>query len=144
MRLKKGDKFKNYLGNTCFISHLGRGILRLTYLLGENSYTEPWDRKEFIEEVNGNRFFPLPKPKITRENISEHLIEYQLNMVGRTIEDAKKDEMWYYNWTFTTKQYELFREYAIPLLKKTFKFNTRKAEQTFDWFNLQFGLRLKD
>jgi len=51
---------------------------------------------------------------------------------------------WFHEWTMTTEQYEKFRAYAIPLLKKTFKFNTNKAKETFDWFNLQFGLRIKD
>jgi hypothetical protein len=41
-------------------------------------------------------------------------------------------------------QHELFKAYAIPLLKKIFKFNKTKAETTFAWFDLQFGLRIKD
>jgi hypothetical protein len=82
--------------------------------------------------------------KITRENISKHLLEYQLKMVNKTLEDTLSDDKWYFNWTFTTEQYEEFKKYAIPLLKKTFKFNKSKAEQTFDWFNLQFGLRIKN
>jgi hypothetical protein len=81
--------------------------------------------------------------KINRTNISDHLIEYQLNMVGKTIEDAKSDDMWYFNWTMTPEEHEVFKAYAIPLLKKTFKFNKAKAESTFGWFNLQFGLRIK-
>jgi len=51
---------------------------------------------------------------------------------------------WFHEWTFTTAQYEEFRAYAIPLLKKIFKCNTNKAKATFDWFNLQYGLRIKD
>ena len=143
MQLKRGDRFLNSLGKPCFISYLDRAILKLIYL-GDNSYTEPWGRKEFIEEVKNNRFFPQPKPKITRENITTHLIEYQLNMVGKTTEQAKKDELWFTNWTFTTQQYELFRAYAIPLIKKTFRCNTKKATETFSWFNLQYGLRIKE
>lgn len=85
---------------------------------------------------------PPKKPKINRANISEHLIEYQLAMIGKTIEEAKRTEFWYTDWTITEEQYEEFRKYAIPLLKKVFKFNTRKAESTFQWFNLQFGLRI--
>lgn len=82
--------------------------------------------------------------KINRTNVANHLLEYQLAMIGKTIQEAKKDDMWYFNWTLTQAQYEEFKKYAIPLLKKVFKFNTRKAQQTFDWFNLQFGLRIKD
>ena len=83
------------------------------------------------------------KTKINRTNISEHLVEYELNMIGKTMEDVKDDTQWYNNNTMTEEQYEEFKGYAIPLLKKIFKCNNRRAEQTFDWFNLQFGLRIK-
>jgi hypothetical protein len=82
--------------------------------------------------------------KITRENISNHLIEYQLAMVGKTVEDALKDDRWYFNFTMTNKQFEEFKKYAIFLIKKTFKCNKSKAEKTFNWFNLGYGLRIKN
>ena len=81
--------------------------------------------------------------KVNRTNISDHLIEYQLQIIGKTINDIKDDPEWYHTNTFTPEQFEVFKAYAIPLLKKTFKFNKSKAESTFAWFNLQFGLRLK-
>lgn len=81
---------------------------------------------------------------INRTNVADHLLDYQLAMIGKTIEEARKDDMWFFNWTMTTAQHEEFRKYAVPLLKKVFKFNKSKAEQTFGWFNLQFGLRIKD
>ena len=83
------------------------------------------------------------KAKINRTNISEHLVEYQLKMVGKTFSDVENDEEWYYTNTMTEEQHEEFKRYAIPLLKKIFKFNKAKAEQTFQWFDLQFGLRIK-
>lgn len=84
------------------------------------------------------------KSKINRTNIAQHLIEYELNMIGKTIKDVENDTEWYYNNTMTEEQYEEFKKYAIPLLKKIFKFNKSKAEQTFSWFNFQFGLRIKN
>ena len=83
------------------------------------------------------------KAKINRENITKHLIEYQLNMVGKKLKDTLDDDLWYFNNTMTPEQHEEFKSYAIPLLKKVFKFNKAKAESTFGWFNLQFGLRIK-
>lgn len=82
--------------------------------------------------------------KINRTNITDHLIEYQLNMIGKTINEIKEDELWYVNNTMTEEQYEEFKRYAIPLLKKIFKFNKGKAESTFSWFNLQFGLKINN
>ncbi len=83
------------------------------------------------------------KVKINRANITRHLIEYQLDMVGKRLEDTLNDDLWYFNWTMTREQHNQFKAYAIPLLKKIFKFNKGKAESTFQWFDLQFGLRIK-
>jgi len=83
------------------------------------------------------------KAKVNRANITRHLIEYQLDMVGKRLVDTLDDDMWYFNWTMTQEQHDKFKAYAIPLLKKIFKFNKGKAESTFQWFDLQFGLRIK-
>jgi hypothetical protein len=80
--------------------------------------------------------------KINRLNVAEHLLEYQFNLIGKTKMDAIMDETWIVGWTLTPEQYEEFRSYAIPLLKKVFKFNTNKAKDTFEWFMMQFGLQV--
>jgi hypothetical protein len=82
--------------------------------------------------------------KITRENITRHLIEYQLAMVGKSMMDTLDDDKWYFNITMTTEQFTEFKKYSIKLIKKIFKCNTTKALKTFDWFNLEFGLRIKN
>jgi len=81
---------------------------------------------------------------INRTNIAEHLIRHQLEMVGKTWEEAQKDDMWFFNWTMTQEQADKFKAYAIPLIKKVFKCNKSRAEHTFSWFNLEFGLRVID
>lgn len=81
---------------------------------------------------------------VNRTNIAEHLIRYQLEMIGKTWEEAQTDDMWFFNWTMTQQQLDQFRAYAIPLIKKVFKCNKRRAEATFSWFLLEFGLRLKN
>lgn len=82
--------------------------------------------------------------KINRTNVADHLVEYQLDMIGKTMSEAYKNENWYHDWTITTEQYNRFKGYAIPLLKKVFKCNKKKAEDMFGWLNLQFGLRIDD
>jgi hypothetical protein len=81
---------------------------------------------------------------INRLNVSDHLVEYQLKMVGKTMADALKDDMWFFNWTLTQEQHDQFKAYAIPLIKKVFKCRKERAESTFQWFDLQFGLRIKN
>lgn len=80
--------------------------------------------------------------KINRLNVGEHLLEYQLNLIGKTKMDAIMDETWIVGWSLTPDQYTQFKAYAIPLLKKVFKCNTNKAKDTFEWFMMQFGLQV--
>ena len=80
--------------------------------------------------------------KINRLNIGDHLLEYQLAMVGKTIKDAEKEDYWWDKWTITREQEDEFRKYAIPLLKKVFKYNKAKAEYTLGYFILDMGLRV--
>ena len=82
--------------------------------------------------------------KINRENIQRHLLEYQLSLVNKTIEDTLDDDKCYFNWTLTTEQYLSFRKYSVNLIKKIFRINRSKAEKNFDWFILGYGLRIKD
>jgi hypothetical protein len=82
--------------------------------------------------------------KINRENISEHLLDYQLDMIGKSIQEAHMTREWYNKWTLTQEQHDQFKTYALPLLKKVFKCNKSRAESTFDFFDLQFGLRIKN
>lgn len=143
MKLKKGDRFTDYMGNLCFISYIYKDVVKLTFI-AEKPYVEVWDKKEFIDEVSICKFVPQPKIVINRTNIAEHLIEYQLNMVGTTIKQAEKDENWYNNITMTSVQHQVFKSYAIPLIRKIFKCNKQRAETTFAWFDLSHGLRIKD
>jgi len=82
--------------------------------------------------------------KINRENIGEHLVDYQLEMVGKSIQEAHMTKEWYSKWTMTQEQHDEFKAYALPLLKKVFKCNKLRAEATFQWWDLQFGLRIKN
>lgn len=82
--------------------------------------------------------------KITRTNIAEHLVDYELAMVGKTRLEIIDDDRWYFNNTLTHEQYVAFRKYAIELIQKVFKINKKNAEGVFGWFNLAFGLRIKN
>jgi hypothetical protein len=81
--------------------------------------------------------------KINRENISEHLLDYQLSMIDRSIYEALINPKWREEWCINEEQYNQFKRYAIPLLKKVFRCNKSKAEKTLEWFHSQFGLKIK-
>jgi hypothetical protein len=80
--------------------------------------------------------------KINRLNVGEHLLEYQFDLIGKTKMDAIMDDEWITKWSLTQEQYDQFRVYAVALLKKVFKCNTNRAKNTFEWFDMQFGLRV--
>ena len=81
--------------------------------------------------------------KVTRENIGNHLFEYEMSIVGKDPKYIMDDDKWRFNVTMTRAQYADFKRYAIALMQKTFKFNKTKARETFDWFWMRFGLRIK-
>jgi hypothetical protein len=80
--------------------------------------------------------------KVTRDNITNHLNDFQLKMIGKTRDEVKDDPEWYHNNTFTREQLADFNVYALPLIKKTFKCNTNKAKAILSEFNLYYGLRV--
>lgn len=81
--------------------------------------------------------------KINRANITMHLIEYELTMVGHTLLETIDDDNFHNNWPMTRTQLKEFHRYAIPLIKKVFHCKKAKAEETFTWFREMFGLKLK-
>lgn len=81
-------------------------------------------------------------PKPNRENIAMHLVEYQMHMIGKTYEDAESTPQWFREYTMTQEQFLEFKKYAVALLKKVYKCNKKIAESNFDWWNLNWGLRI--
>lgn len=82
--------------------------------------------------------------KVHRQNIAEHLLEYQFRMIGKTVQEAIADKEWLQKWSFTQEEADKFKKYAISLIKRVFKCNKSKASSTFDFFNLQWGLRIEN
>jgi hypothetical protein len=80
---------------------------------------------------------------VNRENITKHLVEKELEMVGKTMLDTLDVEDWWFEFTMTRAQYEEFVSYSIKLIKKIFKVNTTKAHDIFKWYYKAFGLRIK-
>ena len=81
---------------------------------------------------------------INRDNIYQHLLEKQFNLIDMTIQNALLERGWKEKWTITKAQLQQLENYSVPLLKKTFKFSKKKAVATFAWFLLQHGLKVKN
>ena len=73
----KGQKFKNYIGQMCFIVYMRADVIKLSYILS-GPYIEVWSKQDFEEQIKLNKFISIPGISVNRMNISDHLIEYQL------------------------------------------------------------------
>lgn len=135
--IKLGDRYTNHLGELCIVKFIFKDTINLQ-VLGDKSRTEGWFLEDFIKQDN---ILKIPSPKIDRTNIAKYLLEYQLNMTGKTYFEAKRTENWLNTWTISEEEYFFFRVYAIALIKKIFRINTKKAKGILKWFNMQFGLK---
>ena len=84
--------------------------------------------------------------KVTRNNLSEHLIEKQFSLIGKTVQEAvNSNTKWKEEWTISSEKQEEFIKYAIPLIKRVFKCSRSKAiSNALNPFLLNFGLKIKD
>jgi hypothetical protein len=76
-----------------------------------------------------------------REEINRKLVSMQMEMIGKTYEDAMDTPEFWRVYSLTTAQTLEWRKAALPLIKKTFKCNKRRAELTMAMFELNLGLR---
>ena len=76
-----------------------------------------------------------------REEINRKLVSMQMEMIGKTYQDAMDTPEFWRVYTLTTEQTEIWRKAALPLIKKTFKCNKTRALSTMGWFELNLGLR---
>jgi len=106
----------------------------------ENAMIDVWEVDEFKNQVKFLKFTHVPHPPINRTNVSEHLLEYQFNILGKTMANTLAEENWKTTWKLTKKQKEMFKSYALGILKKVFRFNGAKARETYEFFDKNFGL----
>jgi hypothetical protein len=86
----------------------------------------------------------VEKKIINRENILQHLLEYELWLSGHKLVNMIETPNYRFDFTVTREQRESFTWYAILLLKKIFHFNKKKAISTFEWYLKNVSLRIKE
>ena len=79
--------------------------------------------------------------KVKRENIYQHLLEKQFNLVEKVTFDAFIED--WRQWEITKEQAEEFKKYFISLVKKVLKISKKKAEIAYIKFEQQHGLKIK-
>jgi hypothetical protein len=82
--------------------------------------------------------------KITRETLATHLFSQQLEIAGKTIQDVVNDDRWKFNITITREQFLIFNKYSIKTIQRVLRIPKSKAEDVFNSFYKDFGVRIKD
>jgi hypothetical protein len=143
MKVERGDVFENHEGKLCVVVYKRGNLLKLSYIC-DSPHIDPWDMEEFLLEIKLRRFYFMPRTPITRDTITDRLISFELSLIGKSMSEITTDQLWYLHNSLTSIQYSLLKGYAIPLLRKIFKFNKAKANSTFDWFYTVYGLKIKE
>lgn len=81
---------------------------------------------------------------INRQTILQYLLEYELELAGKTMVDMIDSANYRFEFTLTSEQLGEFKKHAVFLIKKVFRCNKTRAENTFNWFWQTFGLRIKN
>ena len=80
------------------------------------------------------------------EIIVEAMINKMFELAGHqvTFEDIKgRTDNWYQQWTMTEEQNKEWREWGISYLKKQKRLYKAYAEKQMAWFDLMYGLKIK-
>jgi hypothetical protein len=137
--IKRGSRYFDVSGIMNVVIYSKPDVIKLMPLK-ENAMIDVWDVDEFKNQVMLLKFTNVPHPPINRANVSEHLLEYQFNIIGKTMANTITEAEWKKEWKLTKKQKEMFKSYAVGILKKVFRFNGAKARETYEFFDKNFGL----
>lgn len=141
--LTRGSRYYDLSGLIHVIVYSAKGVVKLMPLK-KNAKIEVWEIDEFKRQVALLKLTYMEHPPINRINVSEHLLEFQFNLLGKTMSDTIEETWWKTAWKLNLKQKKIFKSYAMGVLKKVFRFNTSKARETYDFFDSNFGLPLID
>lgn len=84
----------------------------------------------------------MEQKKISREEMEDHLLVIELAIISKTKLDTLDVENWQFEWTITRNQYDEFRKNSIKLIQDTFRCRKVRAEETFEFFYKQLGMRI--
>jgi hypothetical protein len=137
--ITRGSRYFDLYGVVHVVIYSKPDVIKLMPIK-DNAMIDVWDVDEFKNQVRLLKFTHVPHPPISRTNVSEHLLEYQFNIIGKTMANTVTETEWKKEWKLTKKQKEIFKSYALGILKKVFRFNGAKARETYEFFDKNFGL----
>lgn len=82
--------------------------------------------------------------KLTPQEFALVAIHKQLEIAGVDKSVLHEDTQWYSTNTMTSEQAQQWKDWFIEQYRLNFKRSKKDADREFDWFNLGYGLRIKD
>jgi len=137
--ITRGSRYFDLNGVIYVIVYSKSDLIKLMPIK-KDAMIDVWEVEDFRNQVKLLRFTNIPHPPINRTNVAEHLLEYQFNILGKTMGNTITEPEWKKEWKLTKKQKEMFKSYSIGILKKVFRFNGAKARETYEFFDNNFGL----
>ena len=56
----------------------------------------------------------------------------------------KEEDGWYQRYTMTTEQHKQWKNWTYKKAKKLFRWNKKHIQKEFMWFDLMWGLKIKE
>lgn len=137
--INRGSRYFDLKGVIHVIVYSEADLIKLMPIK-ENAIIDVWEVEDFKNQVKLLKFIHIPHPPINRTNVAEHLLEYQFNLLGKTMGNTITETNWKQEWKLTNEQKETFKSYSLGILKKVFRFNGGKARETYEFFDNNFGL----
>lgn len=138
--IRRGARYFDLNGVIHVVIYSRKDLVKLMPIK-KDAIVDVWEAEDFKNQIHLLKFTQIPHPPINRINVSEHLMEFQFNILGKTMADTIHEPNWKTEWKLNSKQKTLFKSYATGILKKVFRFNTSKARETLQFFESNFGLK---
>ena len=97
--IKRGNRYFDLNGLMYVVIYSKPDMIKLMPIK-KNAMIDVWDVDEFKNQVMLLKFTNVPHPPINRENVSEHLLEYQFNILGKTMANIQELCFWSFEKSF--------------------------------------------
>jgi hypothetical protein len=142
-KIKQGTRYFDLNGIIYVVIYFKSDVIKMMPLK-KDATIKLFEIEEFKKQIKLLKFVNIPDLPINRINVSEHLLEFQFNLLGKTLGDTTHELDWKTVWRLNSIQHALFKSYAIRTLKKVFRCNSYKARETYEFFEKEFGLTINN
>jgi len=77
---------------------------------------------------------------LVNKQLEKYNVDYDYVVANQKIEGQE----WFVYYTLTTAEYDAFRAWALPFIRKELRLSKKIADKELAWFILGYGLFIKD